>query len=144
KPGDLTAWWPTTGEAAGDEPLIMPEWLAHGSYEVRLLSRDPSIGKITVVARSEPFRVVTVTTTTTIPPPTTTPLCELAGPSICDDGDPCTDDACAAGRGCVSTPAEGAASVTCTCQRRRPAVCARDVLPAAVERGKERVCSLVG
>ena len=95
------------------------------------------------MARSDPIRVVTVTTTTTVPPPTVAPLCEIAGAAVCDDGDPCTDDACAAGHGCVSTPAERAASVTCTCRRPHPAVCAGALLPPAVDRRRERACSLV-
>ena len=141
--GDLSVSWPTNGQAAGNQPLDLPEWVAPGSWELRLLSADPSIGKTAVMARSDPIRVVTVTTTTTVPPPTVSPLCEIAGAAVCDDGDPCTDDACAAGRGCVSTPAERAASVTCTCRRPHPAVCAGALLPPAVDRRRERACSLV-
>jgi hypothetical protein len=136
--GEGLAWWPTSGAAGGTEPLVLPEWLEHGSYEIRLVSTDPRAGTMTVMARSETFRVVT--TTTTPPPPAT---CETAGPSVCDDGDPCTDDACVAGRGCVSTPLEGAASLACTCQRVRPAICGRDLIPRAIGKRKARMCSLV-
>ena len=58
----------------------------------------------------------------------------------CDDGDPCTDDACVAGT-CRSTPVGGEASVTCTCGRPRPATCAG--VPPAVARRKARVCDVV-
>jgi hypothetical protein len=135
---EVLAWWPTSGEGAGAEPLVLPEWLEPGTYEVRLLSTDPRVGALSVITRSEPFRVVT---TTTPPPPP--PTCEVAGASVCDDGDPCTDDVCVAGLGCVSTPLEGAASVACTCQRARPATCGRDLVPRALERRKARLCGLV-
>ena len=143
--GDLSAWWPATGEAAGTEPLTLPQDLANDSYEVRLLSRNPVSGKIEVMARSEPIRIgvttttTTSTSTTTVPPPTTVPC---ASDSECHDDDPCTDDACVLGLGCVSTPTVGPASLSCTCRRAEPDVCTRDLVPSAVGRRKQRLCNL--
>src|SRR5205814_1861934 len=78
----------------------------------------------------------TSTSTTTHAPTTTTlqamALCEIVGASACDDGDPCTVESCVPRRGCVSTPASGFASVTCTCGRSVPAACAGQELPASI------------
>ena len=69
-------------------------------------------------------------------------LCEIVGASVCDDGDPCTVDSCVPRRGCVSTPASGFASVTCTCGRSVPAACAGQELPASIGGRRQRVCGL--
>jgi hypothetical protein len=127
-PGEILAWWPTTGAAAGTEALALPDGLAPGWYELRLYSSDPEYPSLPqMVARSEPIRVDGQgSTTTTLPPGSS---CDVA----CDDGDPCTVDECVAA-GCVSTPASGFASVTCTCRRERPAACAGQRLPGSIDR----------
>ena len=88
----------------------------------------------------------TSTSTTTHAPTTTTlqamALCEIVGASVCDDGDPCTVDSCVPRRGCVSPPASGFASVTCTCGRSVPAACAGQELPASIGGRRHRVCGL--
>jgi hypothetical protein len=61
---------------------------------------------------------------------------------VCDDGDPCTVDACVPGVGCVAAPASGVPSVTCTCRRDDPAACASDLLPASIVIRQQRVCGL--
>jgi hypothetical protein len=69
----------------------------------------------------------------------------IPGPApTCDDGDPCTDDACVPGIGCVSTPASGFASVTCTCGRDLPAACAGLSVPPSIGGRHQRACGLVG
>jgi hypothetical protein len=51
--------YPTTGEAAGTLPLVLPETLAPGSYELRLQATDPDFpALLKVVARSEPVSIV--------------------------------------------------------------------------------------
>jgi hypothetical protein len=85
---------------------------------------------------------VTTTTavpTTTMPPPD---RCDGLAPSACDDGDPCTVDDCRPERGCVSTPVSGGASLTCWCERERPAACAAESFPPSVARREERACNL--
>ncbi|TMB46812.1 MAG: hypothetical protein E6J60_16180 [Deltaproteobacteria bacterium] len=88
----------------------------------------------------------TSTSATTHAPTTTTlqsmALCEIVGASVCDDGDPCTVDSCVPHRGCMSTPASGFASVTCTCGRVGPVACADQLLPGSIGRRKERACGL--
>jgi hypothetical protein len=91
----------------------------------------------------------TTSTSTTVPEPdstTTTTLPSIArcGGDACDDGDPCTVDSCLPGRGCVSTPAVGLASVTCTCRREEPAACADETLPTSIVRRRARACTLFG
>ncbi len=100
----------------------------------------------TTTTSSTAHPTTTSTSTTTHAPTTTTlqamALCEIVGASVCDDGDPCTVDSCVPRRGCVSTPASGFASVTCTCGRVGPVACADQLLPASIGPRKERVCSL--
>ena len=86
-PGEILAWWPTTGTAAGELLLTLPDGpSAGGWYELRLYSPDPNFSNLpVVVARSEPIRIdgsapPTPPTTTATPtrtpmnPPTATPL----------------------------------------------------------------------
>jgi hypothetical protein len=129
--GEGSGSWSTTGAAAGTQPVVLPASLARGTYELRLLSTDPRYAETAIMARSAPIRVAEA-------PPSPPPASVCAGG--CDDGDPCTDDACVLGA-CRSTPVGGGASVTCTCGRPRPAAC-RGV-PPAVERRKARVCEVV-
>jgi hypothetical protein len=121
-------WWPTPNAGRGQLVLQLPADLPLGTYELRLFS--PPLGSVLpiVVARSAPIRVASA-----VPPPP-------GGP--CDDGDPCTEDASVAGVGCVSTPASGIASVTCTCARAVPATCGGQVVPPAIGSRRQRVCEL--
>jgi Beta-propeller repeat len=130
---DALEAWSTDGFTDGTVGLILPGGLPLGWYELRLLIPDPESGLLTTVARSEPFRVGTPGTTT----PTGPSTCE--SDAACDDGDPCTVDVCAVA--CISKPAAGIASVTCTCERPDPAVCAGQRIPPAVERRLARVCT---
>jgi hypothetical protein len=59
----------------------------------------------------------------------------------CDDGDPCTDDACIAGV-CDNVLKTGLDAVTCTCDRTQPEVCADQSLPRSVARYTTRACRL--
>jgi hypothetical protein len=59
----------------------------------------------------------------------------------CDDGDPCTDDACLAGT-CDNAAKTGFDAITCTCERTQPVVCAGQSLPRAVTRYTTRACRL--
>jgi len=58
-PGEILAWWPTTGTAAGQLLLALPDTPAAGAwYELRLYSPDPNFSNLpVVVARSEPIRI---------------------------------------------------------------------------------------
>src|SRR5204863_223294 len=100
----------------------------------------------TTTTTAPPTTTTTAPTTTTHAPTTTTlqamALCEIVGASVCDDGDPCTVDSCVPRRGCVSPPASGFASVTCTCGRSVPAACAGQELPASIGGRRHRVCGL--
>src|SRR5262249_49891815 len=138
---DPVIYWPTPGAAAGQLPLLVPADLPEGWYELRLLSPDPGSHLPVPIARSQPIRIEG-----SIQPPPGAPsspgATSCGDASDCDDGDPCTDDACVAGA-CVSTPAAGFASVTCTCGRSIPAACADQVLPVSVGGRRQRVCDLV-
>ena len=151
--GTVVAWWSTNGAADGQLAIPLPGGIAPGEYEMRLVSTDPNdYGLLNVVARSEPIHVVdsvtsttgdpneTTTTTTTLPPVT---ACEVAGPAACETGNPCTVDQCVPGVGCVSTPVDGFAAVTCACERAMPDACVGEQPPASVVRGHDRSCALV-
>jgi uncharacterized delta-60 repeat protein len=68
---------------------------------------------------------------------TTAPGGTCAG---CDDGDPCTSDACVDGA-CVHGNLSGTAAVACTCERAAPAACTGVDLPGKLERQRERTCA---
>jgi hypothetical protein len=136
---DPVIYWPTPDAAAGHLELLLPADLPVGWYELRLLSPDPEWHLAVPIARSAPIRVDGAISAPP-PPPPAGPACEDA--SACDDGDPCTEDACVAGVGCVTTPASGFASVACTCARSAPAACAGEALPASIAARRERVCDL--
>jgi slime mold repeat-containing protein len=119
---DAVIYWPTPDAAAGTLALELPADLPVGWYELRLLSPAPDSGLPVPIARTRPIRVAG----TVAPPP---PTCD----ADCDDGDPCTDDACVVGTGCVSTPVTGFASVTCTCRRSLPSACADQPVPGSME-----------
>jgi Beta-propeller repeat len=140
---DPVIYWPTPNAAAGQLQLLVPA-VAAGWYELRLLSPDPGSGLAVPIARSQPIRI-----DGSVPPPPPPPppppsgaSCDVGGASACDDGDPCTEDACVPGVGCVSTPVSGFASVTCTCGRSIPEACAGQVLPASIGGRRQRVCDL--
>jgi len=79
-PGEILAWWPTTGTAAGQLLLALPDGPSAGWYELRLYSPDPNFSNLpVVVARSEPIRIDGSVTpeppiTTATPTPTSTPV----------------------------------------------------------------------
>jgi Beta-propeller repeat len=145
----------TGATSAGTLPLDLPAGIAPGWYELRLVN---TAGGAKVVARTPPIRITAAgpTTSTTVPdspPPPTTTIPGTTDPGTphgptsicgdgCDDGDPCTVDTCVRNAGCASRPAEGLASVTCTCERPAPAACAADTVPAAIGRRQGRACGL--
>jgi len=133
---DALIYWPTPNAGAGELPLALPADLPVGWYELRLLSPSPSSGLAVPIARSEPIRIEG--TIQPPPPPPSGTSCADGAASACDDGDPCTLDDCVQGRGCVSTPTSGFASVTCTCRRPGPAACDGQRLPGSIA----RACSL--
>jgi uncharacterized delta-60 repeat protein len=57
----------------------------------------------------------------------------------CDDGDPCTTDACVASA-CVHGSVSGIAGVACACERAVPAACATADLPRKIDRLRDRAC----
>jgi hypothetical protein len=132
---DALAVWSTEGWSDAQLVITPPAGLETGWYELRLLSPDPESNLLTMIARSEPIHIDAGVTVT---PPGST--CKVAG-AACDDGDPCTDDVCVPGDGCVSTPASGFASVTCTCGRSAPAACLGQRVPEAIARRHARLCS---
>ena len=139
---DPFIYWPTPNAAAGQLPLLVPADLPAGWYELRLLSPDPEWHLPVPIARSQPIRIDGSTPPPPPPPPPPSTGASCGDTSACDDGDPCTDDACVPGVGCVSTPASGFASVTCTCGRGVPAACADQVLPVSIGGRRQRVCAL--
>ena len=64
-------------------------------------------------------------------------------PPACDDDEPCTDDICVEGVGCMNTPATGLAAASCVCRRTLPAACTTRPVPRAVVSAAERACRLV-
>ena len=97
-PGEILAWWPTTGTAAGQLLLALPDGASAGAwYELRLYSPDPNFSNLPVlVARSEPIRIdlsappgPPTTTATPTSTPTATPL-----PSNSPTPTPTTQVAC--------------------------------------------------
>lgn len=84
----------------------------------------------------------TTTTTTTRPSTTTTTLVPVGDPcadaAACDDGDPCTADACSAA-GCMHAPLAGGIALSCVCDRELSATCA-EALPRALRRRLNRAC----
>jgi len=56
--GNPVASWPTGGAAGGTLTLTLPAGLPTGTYELRLISRDPNFSDLYgVMARTEPLRV---------------------------------------------------------------------------------------
>jgi hypothetical protein len=70
------------------------------------------------------------------PPP---PACDIAA---CDDGDPCTADACGA-TGCVHAALDGFAGALCACERPSSAACAGQTVPRGVARRRAKACTLL-
>jgi hypothetical protein len=94
---------------------------------------DCTLGSATTTTSS-----TTTTTTGSSGPSSTVPrrLCT----SNCDDGDPCTIDACVS-FACVHTDVAGVAGVHCPCQRSAPASCEGTALPRKLDRQRERACA---
>jgi hypothetical protein len=136
---DELIYWSTPNAAAGELPLLLPADLPVGWYELRLLSPAPGSSLPVPIARSEPIRI---DGSIQAPPPPGA-SCDDGAASACDDGDPCTEDTCVPGVGCVSTPVSSFASVTCTCGRSVPAACASQELPASIGGRRQRVCGLL-
>lgn len=134
--------WPTPDAAAGRLSLLLPADLPVGWYELRLLSPDPGSHLAVPIARSQPIRIAGSILPPPPPPPPPGASCDDGAASACDDGDPCTEDACVPGVGCVSTPKSGVSGVICTCERSIPAACVDQVLPASIGGRRQRVCSL--
>jgi uncharacterized delta-60 repeat protein len=80
------------------------------------------------------------TTTTAAAGPSTTTTVPGGTCGSCDDGDPCTSDACVSGE-CVHGNVSGTAAVSCTCERAAPAACAGVDLPGKLDRLRERACA---
>ena len=68
-------------------------------------------------------------------------MCPAPNGIVCDDGDPCTDDACVAGI-CESTDKTGLDAVTCTCDRPLAAVCVGQTIPRVIQKSTTRACRL--
>jgi hypothetical protein len=75
-------------------------------------------------------------------PTTTLPACLAPGGIPCDDGDPCTDDACIPALGCENVPRTGLDAVTCTCARALPDICIGQTVPKRVQKFATRACRL--
>ncbi len=140
---DAFIYWPTPAAGAGQLQLLLPADLAAGWYEIRLLSPAPGSSLPVPIARSQPIRIDGSISPPPPPPPPPPPGASCDDASACDDGDPCTEDACVAGVGCVSAPVSGFASVTCTCGRSVPAACEDQVLPGSIGGRRQRVCGLL-
>jgi len=138
---DAFIYWPAPAAGAGQLQLLLPADLAAGWYEIRLLSPAPGSSLPVPIARSQPIRIAG-SVLPPPPPPPTGASCDDGAASACDDGDPCTEDACVQGVGCVSTPVSGVSGVICTCERGVPAACADQVLPASIGGRRQRVCGL--
>jgi hypothetical protein len=139
---DPFIYWPTPNAGSGQLQLLVPADLPAGWYELRLLSPDPGSGLAVPFARSQPIRIAGSIPPPPPPPPPPGATCDDGAASACDDGDPCTEDACIPGVGCVSTPKSGVSGVICTCERSIPAACVDQVLPASISGRRQRVCSL--
>lgn len=60
----------------------------------------------------------------------------------CDDGDPCTVEACGTDAACVTHPVDGYAAVACVCDRATPAACETG-MPELVARRLARACERI-
>jgi hypothetical protein len=134
------------GVVPGDGPEVAFASEDGGRRHRRLLSPDPEWHLAVPIARSQPIRIDGSILPPPPPPPPPPPVpgasCDDGSASACNDGDPCTEDACVPGVGCVSSPASGFASVTCTCGRGIPAACADQELPASIGGRRQRACGL--
>jgi len=80
------------------------------------------------------------TTTTTTGGGSTTSTTVTACPGGCGDGNPCTEDGCVAGTGCVSVPRTGLPGAACQCGRTPPDPCGGTAPPASLSRPFDRAC----
>lgn len=70
--------------------------------------------------------------------------CAAGPPLVCDDGDACSVDTCAALSGCSFPALEGFAGVSCVCGRGlAPTSCAGASVPSGVTRSFRKACNLV-
>jgi cysteine-rich repeat protein len=69
---------------------------------------------------------------------TTLPSSSCAGG--CEDGDPCTENGCVAGVGCVSAARTGLAGATCRCAQPPPVECGGTATPKALSRPVAQAC----
>lgn len=76
------------------------------------------------------------------PEPDPDPETLACEPEDCDDGDPCTADACTTAR-CTHEPVEGLAAALCVCERGPAAACDGQTLPPALRLKPARACSLL-
>jgi hypothetical protein len=59
----------------------------------------------------------------------------------CDDGEPCTEDACIPSSGCIHTPASGPSAATCACLRTANAACDGQAIPGRITKKRTRACA---
>lgn len=70
--------------------------------------------------------------------------CAVGAPRLCDDGDPCTTDACDAATGCRATARTGFEALQCVCERAPPPACGGQNLPGKLTKRLTRACALIG
>jgi hypothetical protein len=80
------------------------------------------------------------TTTTTAGGGSTTSTTVAACPGGCDDDNPCTEEGCVAGTGCVVVPRTGLAGAACHCGRTPPDPCGAAPPPTSLSRPFDRAC----
>jgi len=90
--------------------------------------------------------IVPGSTTTTLGGPSTTTTTTLGSPCAggCEDGDPCTEDGCVVGAGCVWAPRTGLAGAMCRCEQAPPAECAGLPTPRSLTRRLDQACAALG
>jgi hypothetical protein len=62
----------------------------------------------------------------------------------CDDRDPCTDDSCVEGQGCLFTDRSGVGFARCVCDESFGAACDGQKLPKALKAAFHQACMLLG
>jgi hypothetical protein len=69
------------------------------------------------------------------------PKCVQGG---CDDGDPCTENACDPAKGCGYPAVAGLASASCVCKRAAVHECVGHKVPRSIRERTTTACKLVG
>jgi hypothetical protein len=130
--GEVAGWWVIGDGASGTVSLQVPDGLAAGWYELRLLSPGPdSSSLLTVVARSEPIRVAgaaATSTTTTLPDVTTTTLSGAVTTTTLPGALTCAGADDASGLGCLCDHDLG------------PTACPGETLPPRIRRAVGQAC----